>query len=300
MLTVDICIATHNMAGVVMDTLISIMDQDYPHKRIIVYDDCSTDNSETLLRSLSWIKYVRGSENLGVGNAFNRAIEEGKSEIVILMCADDLFTDRFVISDIVRHFNADRTIAHVTRWYYQFVHGKESFPVRAWRGNDPLVLANNPSGLAFRRPYLSSCQCSNRMFIETSQLVSQVLAKGLKHRILKYDAVAVRVHGSTSRKPGYWGRRMVSSPVMDWNSIGCNAMLSDFCSLIQIKNNYTIQSVWREICNFVKLRPLNLLHPALWFFALIAMTFPRSVLMKLPEYYRMTIGRWTTREIKRP
>jgi hypothetical protein len=215
------------------------------------------------------------------------------------MCADDLFTNKQVISDMVKIFKEDPAIGHVSRWYYQFVSGYRG-PVRAWRGQDPIILANNPSGLAFRRVYMTGCKMSNKMFIESSSLTSEVLAKGVKHRILPYDAIAVRVHGSTSTQAGYWLKRRVSSPVKDWYGIGGKDIAKDYVSFIQIKNGFTVEAVIEEIGNFIYLRPINLINPMFWFWAIVAVITPRFILRKLPAFYRHRIGRLITREIKRP
>jgi len=296
---VSICIATFNMADVIMETLVNCLAQDYENKELIVYDDCSTDSTQHFLKEFHWIKYIRGEVNKGVGEGFNSAIAAAKGDIIITFCADDLWTDKRAVSDIVEVFQTYPSVGYVTRWYYQFISGVDRRPVRAWRGRDPITLANNPSGLAFRREALIGCSCSNRMFVETTKLAAQVVAKDWDAHIIPWDMVAVRVHGSTSTKSGYWLKRRVSSPVMDWYALGGD-MTRDYVSFIQIKNGFTIAAVWEEIWNFVKLRPLNLLHPAFWFFALIALITPRTILRKLPAFYRNRIGRLITREIKRP
>jgi glycosyltransferase involved in cell wall biosynthesis len=290
------------MSHVIMDTIINCLSQDYENKEIIVYDDCSTDGTENLLRPLQWIRYVRGDVNLGVGAGFNAAIAQATGDIIVLMCADDLFTDKRVIPDIVNIFNDHPTVGYVSRWYYQFIPKGDRRPVRAWRGQDPIVLANNPSGLAFRRHPLVSgwCECSNKMFIETSKLAADVIKTGWGYRIMEWDTVAVRVHGSTSTQAGYWLKRRVSSPVMDWYSIGGKEIAKDYVSLIQIKNNFKTTAVVEEIANFIKLRPVNLLNPLFWFFSILALVTPRPILRKIPAWYRENIGWRITKEIKRP
>jgi glycosyltransferase involved in cell wall biosynthesis len=295
---VSLCLATYNMSHIIMDTLVNILEQDYDNKEIVVYDDCSTDGTQAMLQPLEWIKYIRGDVNKGVGAGFNAAIAAATGEIVILMCADDLWTDRRAISDIVGVFNKYPNIGYVTRWYHQFV-GNDRRPVRAWRGNDPIILANNPSGLAFRKIALEGCSASNRMFVETSALASQVLCKGWSCYILAWDVIAVRVHASTSTQGDYWLKRRVSSPIVDWVSVGGHKMLLDYSSFIQIKTGYKMSAVLEEIWNFVRLRPLSLLNPSFWFYALVATIIPRQILRKLPPMYRKLIGSKFTGKVVR-
>lgn len=279
-LSVSVCIANYKQDHFLKEAIASCKEQTYKNE-VIVYND---------------------TEGVGSGEAFNRAIAKAKTDLVFLLCADDYFTDKNVIADMVAIFNSDERIGHVTRYYYQFVDGDKS-PVRGWRVNDPFELANNPSGLAFRRKYLikkdgTLRKLSNKMFVEAVTLVSEVL-KISGAVILQYDTVAVRIHQSTARNQEYYERMWTSSPVEEWEKAGGRTLLRDFTSLVQIKNYYSTGAVLKESYNFLRLRPINILEPGFWFFAIVAVITPRSILIKLPELYRKTLGKWTTKEIKR-
>lgn len=294
---VSIVIATYNMGHLIKDTIKSCLEQDYDNIEIIVYDDCSTDNTQEILDDSAGIIYHRAKENAGVGAAFNAGMKLITGKYFVLMCADDLFTDKRYISDVVREFERDEEIVHVTRYYYQFIDGDQR-PVRAWRDQNPVILANQPSGLAFRASALNGHVCSNKMFIETSYLASNVMKEG-SAKILPYDAIAARVHASTSTRPGYWLERRVSSPVMDWHEIGGAEIAKDYVSFVQIRNGFKLSAVFEEIGNFIKLRPINLLIPTFWFWSAVAVLTPRKLLLILPGFYRKHIGIRITKEIKR-
>jgi len=302
---VSVVIPAFNMCRVIPDTLESCAKQIYKNIEVIIYDDCSTDATEVIFKnnldlSDTVFKYYRAEKNGGVGNAFNAGIEKATGDIVVLMCADDLFCNDYVISDIVKIFEGNPDVFHVSRYYHQFIDGDRS-PVRAWRSNNPFVLANNPSGLAFRRAAIEGCKCSSKMFVETTALLHEACLKNPngKIAIIQYDAIAARVHKSTSTQAGYWLKHRVSSPVMDQVSLGATEMATDFASLIQIKNGFKTSSVLEEIWNFITIRPINILNPMLWIFGMIALLTPRVVLRKIPGLYRCTWGRWTTKELKR-
>lgn len=291
----SICIACHNQAYYLHFALSSCVKQygssDY---EIIVLDDASTDRTKEVCEHF-FVKYLRSDKPSGSGEAFNKAIAQATSDIIVLLCADDFFINRNVMQDILEKFE-NKAVDHVSRYYYQFIDG-DNRPVRAWRKDDIIELANNPSGLAFRRSAIQGLKLTNRMFIEAPYLVSQVKGKSV---ILKYDTVAVRIHQSTARTPGYYKKMWTSSPIEEWVKIGGTSLLKDHTSLIQIKVNFTMEAVVKEIWNFIRLRPLNLIMPSFWFFSIIALITPRPILYKVPEIYRSTIGRWTTKEIKRP
>ena len=295
---VSVIIASYNMGHLVLGTIKIFIAQTGVEKENIVYDDCSTDNTEEAVTRIKTVKYVRGEKNLGVGDAFNAGMKLATGQYVILMCADDLLVSRHVLSDMTKIMEEKPTVGYVTRWYYQFINDDIWSPVRAWRGNNPILLANNPSGLMFRAEALEGKRCSNAMFVETSFLAASVKQSGWETAILPYDAVAVRVHDSTSREKEYWLKHRVSSPVLDWTAIGCPEIAQDYVSFIQIKNGFTMDAVWEEIVNFAKVRPLNLLNPKYYFWATVALVTPRRVLRKLPPFYRKYIGQGLT-EIKK-
>lgn len=281
---ISVCIANYKQDQFLQEAMDSCYRQTFKDFEIIIFNDL---------------------EGVGSGEAFNRAIAQAKGEIIILLCADDIFNDVNVFKDIVGIFTTYPNMAHVSRWYYQFVDGDvpHYMPVRAWRGNNVIELANNPSGLAFRKSAMIGCQLSNKMFIEAPFLVNKVLdiqnrfQNPFSHTILKYDTVAVRVHKSTARSKEYYRKMWTSSPVEEWGKLGWKS--KDFTSLIQIKNYYSTKAVIDEGRNFIKSDVRNLFNPVFISFFIISVCVPRFILLKVPDIYRATIGRWTTREMKR-
>ena len=123
---VSVVIATYNMGHLILETIDSCIQQRGVDLEIIVYDDCSTDGTEKIgLDKHPMIKYIRGEENLGVGSAFNEAVRHATKQYILLMCADDLFTNENVLADMCYAMESHFSIGHVSRWYHQFV------------GNDP-------------------------------------------------------------------------------------------------------------------------------------------------------------------
>lgn len=307
------------MRHLICATLDSIQSQDYPNKEIIVLDDASTDDTAGMVKQFAYnfsehfpTIYVRSDESSGTGGAFNKAMSQATGEYVLLLCADDVLTDHRLLSDIAKIFELSENIGHVSRYYYQFISGEikevegkkylqsaERIPCRAWRTNDVIEQANNPSGLAFRREAINDLELSNLMFVEAAELVKGVLDKGWSYAILPWDTVAVRIHKSISRSKEYYLKRWKSSPIEEWYKRGGKALLKDHTSLIQIKVNFKMSALFREIWNFIRLRPLNLLIPSFWFFSTISIITPRTILYRLPEIYRGIAGRFT-QSINRP
>lgn len=298
---VSVCIACHNQEKFLAESIGSVMNQDYKNIEIILLDDASTD--KTFLWKYIFCGYdkyyFRSEEPSGTGGAFNKAISHATGDIIYLLCSDDIITDKRVISDVVDIFKKYPEVVHVTRYYHQFVDG-DPHPVRAWRMDDIMELANNPSGLAFRRSAIGDCQLSNKMFVEASSFVS-CIRKSSKvgwTMIMPWDTIAVRVHKSIARSPDYYKKMWKSSPVEEWAKVGWKSR--DFTHLIQVRNYFTWKATFSEVTKFIRLNKWNLIHPAFWFFAAVALLTPRVILFRLPEIYRATWGRWTTRAVKRP
>lgn len=268
---VSICVANYRQDKFLPDLYESIRIQTYPLIDTFVYND---------------------TEGVGSGEAFNRAIAMATGEIIVLMCADDVFTDPNVISDIVKEFE-NPNVAHVSRWYHQFVDG-DRHPVRAWRGDNVIELSNNPSGLAFRREFMP--RLSNKMFVEAPSAVWPVVYAN-DYSILKYDTVAVRVHKSTARSKDYYRKMWTSSPVEEWSKLGWKT--KDFTHLIQVANYASRKEVMNEIRSFTRINPLYIINPIFVFFSITALCTPRRILLHIPEFYRSTWGRLTTRQVMR-
>lgn len=67
---------------------------------LIIADDCSPDNTETVVRKIqnthprgSWIKYTRYAENIGIANNFAWSLLAGKGEYIAICEGDDYWTD---------------------------------------------------------------------------------------------------------------------------------------------------------------------------------------------------------------
>lgn len=296
---VSICIPAYNSANTLGATLSNCIEQDYPNKEIIVYDDASDDETPQIAILFKGITLCRGVSNQGVGVALTEAVRRATGDIIVLLCGDDLFTDRSVVSDIAKIFDNHPKVGHISRYYHQFINNHPG-AVRAWRTGNPLLQANNPSGLAFRRKAVEGKVFSNKMFVEAASMVKYVMDDGWQTSFLAYDTVAVRVHVSTSMKRGTYQKYWSGSMVKNWLGLGVGEeILKDYTTFLQIRRGGSLALAWGEIVNFARLRPRNLLNPLYWFFVLVAILSPRALLYKLPAFYKHRIGRLFTKEVSR-
>lgn len=90
----SICIATYNRAEFLGATLRSIIDQVAGDCEIVVSDNASTDDTETVVAGYACLherlRYVRQSVNTGLDCNFDRAVMHAQGEYCWLMSDDDL------------------------------------------------------------------------------------------------------------------------------------------------------------------------------------------------------------------
>ena len=95
--TIGIC--TYNRAGGYMpDAVQSAVNQKYPNLEIVISDNCSTDNTEEVIRGFDdpRIRYIRQPRNLGVNGNFNACLNAAEGEYFLLLHDDDLIDEDFI------------------------------------------------------------------------------------------------------------------------------------------------------------------------------------------------------------
>lgn len=96
---VTIAIPTYNRAETYLRfTLESALKQTYPNIEIIVADNCSTDNTEELVKSYkdNRIRYYRHDKNIGANNNFNFCLQQARGKYFQLLQDDDLIDEDFI------------------------------------------------------------------------------------------------------------------------------------------------------------------------------------------------------------
>lgn len=120
---VSIIITSYNRASLVSKAIESALSQDYPNFEVIVSDNCSSDNSDEIIRSFCSdrrLKYSRNEVNIGMIPNFRRATYElSKGEYVTYISSDDYLTDNSFVSDAIRIALKDPII--------EIVHGRMAF-----------------------------------------------------------------------------------------------------------------------------------------------------------------------------
>ena len=91
---VSICIPNYNYARFIGDAIQSALEQTYKNFELIIVDNCSTDNSEEVIKSFSdpRIRFYKNDRTIhGIRN-WNRCLSLAHGEYITLLHADDKLT----------------------------------------------------------------------------------------------------------------------------------------------------------------------------------------------------------------
>lgn len=92
---VSIITPCHNGSKYISDTINSVLNQTYKSWELIIVDDCSTDDSLSVINSFACcnrnIVVVPLFENVGAAEARNKALRQAKGEFIAFLDSDDVW-----------------------------------------------------------------------------------------------------------------------------------------------------------------------------------------------------------------
>lgn len=120
---ITVILPTHNRSKYLVRMVESILKQDYPNFEILIFDDCSTDDTEDVVRFnysfVNCIKYIKRKENLGsLPNAAKAIIDSEIGDWVILVGDDDVFACDNYFSEAMSLISMDDEIVMVCSNFY--------------------------------------------------------------------------------------------------------------------------------------------------------------------------------------
>jgi glycosyltransferase involved in cell wall biosynthesis len=87
---ISVVIPTYNRAYTLETAIYSVLTQrNCPPFEIIVVDDCSTDFTEELVKSIGSVVYIRHNSRRGAGDARNTGISASKGQLIAFLDSDD-------------------------------------------------------------------------------------------------------------------------------------------------------------------------------------------------------------------
>ncbi|MDM0885540.1 glycosyltransferase family 2 protein [Clostridium perfringens] len=92
---VSIITPSYNTGRYISKTIESVLNQTYENWEMLIVDDCSTDNTDEVVKSYlhdSRIRYLKNEKNSGAAISRNRAIREANGRWIAFLDSDDLWS----------------------------------------------------------------------------------------------------------------------------------------------------------------------------------------------------------------
>lgn len=86
---ISVIIPTYNRHHIIFDAINSVVNQSYKNWELIVVDDCSTDNTQSLLETRTDLKYIRLLKNKGNAGARNEGVRNANGKFIVFLDSDD-------------------------------------------------------------------------------------------------------------------------------------------------------------------------------------------------------------------
>ena len=91
---VSIIMPSYNTAQYVVESIKAVLNQSYTNWELIIVDDCSTDNTDEVVKpflSDERINYLKNDKNSGAAMSRNRALRAAKGKWIAFLDSDDLW-----------------------------------------------------------------------------------------------------------------------------------------------------------------------------------------------------------------
>lgn len=108
---ISFIVTCYNKALYLKECLLSIKEQSYVNKEIVVVDDCSSDESVPVIENFKAenpdidVKIVRNKQNVGQLTSFLNGVKVADGEFVTLTDGDDVLFSEFAAAHIKTHLN---------------------------------------------------------------------------------------------------------------------------------------------------------------------------------------------------
>lgn len=326
----SILIPAYKSAGIIGETIKSILDQTEKDFELIIVDDNSPDNTEEVIKKWqakdSRIKYFRNVKNLGYSGNLKKCRELATGKYIYLMGNDDIIS-KFALEKTLNAFKMDKDVGVVTRPYYWFENDNINSAVRVVRPldeNKDQVVSIFDGSKAFSKVFESVGQLSGLAYrndwmrepIHSDIFPAHIypfLAIFKEHKavFLKDYILAVRIFSSQTRSlssiyepsPTFTWVRMFQKILKgkkyqkprEW---GINHIALNYHGLIQMKNYARFPLYFKEVGLLIKYRPKNLLSFRFWFYIVVLAIIPRFILIPFIDSYKRKVIATSLADVK--
>jgi glycosyltransferase involved in cell wall biosynthesis len=132
-LKISIITVTYNSQDTLEETILSVLNQDYPEIEYIIVDGMSTDGTADIIRKYRERigKFVSEKDN-GLYDAMNKGINMATGEVIGFLHSDDFYANHQVISRYAQLFDREKCDAVYSDLYY-VSRNDTSKVIRKWK-----------------------------------------------------------------------------------------------------------------------------------------------------------------------
>ena len=129
--SVAVIVACKNAAPTIAECLHSVVNQDYPHKELLVVDGASSDGTTNIIDHFGdEIIYADSVPDRSVYEAWNRALRHVTSQWVLLLGADDRLVSPHTLTLVAQRLGQLPATVRVAYGSQQWFSGTEVYPER--------------------------------------------------------------------------------------------------------------------------------------------------------------------------
>ena len=147
---ISIVIPSYNQGQFLEETILSVINQQYPELELFVIDGGSNDNSvEVIKKYESHITWWLSEKDRGQSDAINKGFSRATGEIITWLCSDDLYTPG-TLKKVADYFSSQPD--NVGLIYGGITTFKDGIDLRSnWGYQNPTV-ERYLAGMAFSQP----------------------------------------------------------------------------------------------------------------------------------------------------
>ncbi len=140
MINISIALAVYNGENYIKEAIQSILDQDYKNFELVIADNCSTDDTTSIVREFcnldARVKLICNEKNVGLVNNFNIAAQNCTYDWIHFFCHDDIMLPGCLknVANAIESSSVEvALISHKAAWL--FGNGKIYAPFNLTNGN---------------------------------------------------------------------------------------------------------------------------------------------------------------------
>lgn len=190
---ISVIMSAYNAQKTISRAIRSVLNQTYDDIELIVVNDCSTDNTEKIVKKYkdNRIVYIKHDVNLGAGCARNTGIKNATGDYIAFLDSDDYYNKEYIQTMVDGTENGTFDIVSSGYIAIEGKHKKTKKP-RACKSEGNNYIKDNSGTIHFlnvqlvRKGLFDHVEYCKRRFIEDSSTFVKLLYYAKNRNVLNY------------------------------------------------------------------------------------------------------------------